>query len=175
MAVLEVIKMGNPLLRKISTPVANDTIASARFQNLITDLIATMRLENGAGIAAVQVGVLERVFVMEVANNERYPEKNEFPLQIAINPKIEVLSSAKIPSWEGCLSIPNIRGRLERYQHIKLTAFNSAGEQYALELDGFAAIVAQHELDHLNGKLLIDRMDSMETLTFHEEYKKFWM
>jgi len=174
MAVREVIKMGNPILRSQSKTVDLD-ILSGDFQKLIDDLIDTMRSENGAGIAAPQIGILKRAFTMEVDTNPRYPEKESFPLVVAINPEIEFLSNEMVDSWEGCLSIPNIRGRLKRHKHIKLKAINRTGEHFETELTGFAAIVAQHELDHLNGTLLIDRMQSMETLTFQEEYEKYWI
>lgn len=174
MAVLDVVKMGNPLLRKVSAPVGEE-LKTPLFQQSLDDMVATMRFQNGAGIAAPQVGVLKRVFTMEVVENPRYPDKNPFPLYIAINPEIEILDETLVDSWEGCLSIPNIRGRLKRYTCILLKATDRNGESFQEELDGFAAIVAQHELDHLNGTLLIDRMDSMETLTFQEEYDKYWL
>jgi len=174
MAIKEVIKMGNPLLRSRSEAVDIE-ILSREFQEFIDDLIDTMRSENGAGIAAPQIGILKRAFTMEVDSNPRYPEKESFPLVVAINPEIEFLSNEMVDSWEGCLSIPNIRGRLKRHQHIRLKATNRTGDLFETELTGFAAIVAQHELDHLNGTLLIDRMENMETLTFQEEYEKYWL
>lgn len=174
MAVLDVVKMGNPLLRKVSIPVENELTTSA-FQQNIDDMVDTMRFQNGAGIAAPQVGILKRIFTMEMIENPRYPDKKPFPLYIAINPEIEILDNTLIDSWEGCLSIPNIRGRLKRYKRILLKATDRYGESFQEELDDFAAIVAQHELDHLNGTLLIDRMDSMETLSFQEEYEKYWL
>jgi len=174
MAIREVVKMGNPILRSRSKNVDIE-ILSKEFQDLIDDLIDTMRSENGAGIAAPQIGILKRAFTMEVDSNPRYPEKESFPLVVAINPEIEFLNQEMVDSWEGCLSIPNIRGRLKRHKHIRLKAFNRKGDLFETELTGFAAIVAQHELDHLNGTLLIDRMETMETLTFQEEYEKYWI
>lgn len=174
MAVLEVIKMGNPLLRKVSEAVEPNEITSPGFQKFIVDLIETMRAESGAGIAAIQVGVLKRVFAMEMKKNDRYPDKGSFSLTTVINPEIEPLSSEEVEGWEGCLSIPGIRGRLKRYKKIKLSGFDTNGEKFKTVLDDFSAIVAQHELDHLNGILLIDRMPNMETLTFQEEYDKYW-
>ena len=174
MAVLHVVKMGNPLLKKVSTPVKEE-IKTPKFQQQIDDMIETMRFQNGAGIAAPQVGILNRVFTMEVVQNSRYPDKTPFPLYVAINPEIKIIDDTLVDSWEGCLSIPNIRGKLKRYKRILLTAIDRDGNDFQIELDNFAAIVAQHELDHLNGTLLIDRMDSMETLTFQEEYEKYWM
>lgn len=174
MAILEVLKMGNPLLRKVALSVAIERIGLTDFQTLIDDLVETMRSEKGVGIAAPQVGLLERVFCMEVNENARYPDKEPFSLFIAINPEIEFLSEEQIDSWEGCLSIPGIRGCLKRYKHIKLTGFDRHGRAIEIELKDFAAIIAQHELDHLNGILFIDRLLSMETLSFQEEYEKYW-
>ncbi len=175
MATLKVIKMGNPRLRMSSQVVERSEIVNSDFQQFVNDLIETMRVNNGAGIAAPQVDVLQRIFTMEMTDNPRYPDKEAFPLHVAINPEIAYLSQETVDSWEGCLSIPNIRGRLKRHKHIRLTALDRNGNEYVTELEGFAAVVAQHELDHLNGVLLIDRMDSMETLTFQEEYEKYWV
>ncbi len=172
---LDVIKMGNPVLRKVAEPVLVETIDELPFQQQLDRMIHTMRLHKGVGIAAPQVGMLQRVFMLEVHENTRYPNTKLFPLQIAINPRIEVLNTTTIASWEGCLSIPNIRGRLQRHSHIKLTALDRFGNSYSIELKGFPAIIVQHELDHLNGVLFIDRMETMETLTFQKEYEDFWM
>jgi len=174
MAQLEVIKMGNPLLRRSSLEV-KENMLSVDFQVFLVNLIDTMHAFNGVGISAPQVGVLKRVFTMEMKNNSRYPNRSPFPLQVVINPEIQFLGNELVDSWEGCLSIPNIRGRLKRYNHIKLIGFNEKGVRFNMELKGFPAIVAQHEVDHLNGILLIDRMDSMETLTFQQEYEKYWL
>lgn len=174
MAVLEVIKMGHPLLRSVSNTVSKVRLQTKEFQSFIDDLIATMRHEDGAGIAAPQVGVLDRVFVMEMNKNPRYPEKDDFPLHIIVNPEIIGASAEKTDSWEGCLSIPHLRGRLERHERITLKGLDRNGKAFEMELDRFSAIVAQHELDHLNGILFIDRMVSMETLAFKEEFEKYW-
>ncbi len=170
---LEVILMGNPLLRERSVDVDVDTITSSDFQHKLDRLIETMRQENGAGIAAPQVGVLERYFTIEINNNPRYPDKTAFPLLVAINPAIEPIGEEMVDSWEGCLSIPKIRGKLRRHASIIITALDRAGERYTKILEGFPAIVAQHELDHLNGMLFIDRMTDMTSLTFYSEYLKY--
>lgn len=173
MALLEVLKMGNPKLREICEEIPLKEINTETFQEFIDSLIETQRAANGAGIAAPQVGRLQRVFTMEMTKNPRYPNKETFPLIIAINPEIEIISSELIDSWEGCLSIPGIRGQLPRYPKIKLRAFDRSAIAFEIQLEGFAAIVAQHELDHLNGVLLIDRMADMKTLTFQKEYETY--
>lgn len=175
MGVLKVIKMGNPRLREVSEQVGLEEIQTAEFQKFIDELVGTMRFQNGAGIAAPQVDVLKRVFTMEMGDNPRYPDRGTFPLYIVVNPEIEAIGDTKVDSWEGCLSIPNIRGRLKRFERVKFSGLDRKGNHFEVQLDGFASVVAQHELDHLNGVLLIDRMDSMETLTFQDEYEKYWM
>ena len=175
MAVLDVLKMGNPRLREVSMPVSKTELKTKAFQEFLDHLVDTQRAKNGAGIAAPQVDVLQRVFTMELTDNKRYPNKKPFSLRIAINPEIEPLADTMVDSWEGCLSIPGIRGQLRRYKRIKLRALDRHANPFEEELDGFAAIVAQHELDHLNGILLIDRMEGMKTLSFQEEYEKYWL
>jgi len=172
---LNIIKMGHPNLRKEAKLITADIIKSTLFQKFVDDLIFTMRKANGAGIAAPQVDALDRIFIMEMTENPRYPNKESFPLIVAINPTIKPLSDEKVDSWEGCLSIPGIRGRLLRYKNIRLMAQDRLGIPYEKELEGFAAIVAQHELDHLDGKLFIDRMDSMRYLAFESEYEQYFL
>ncbi len=175
MALLEVIKMGNPSLREVCSPVSIAEIHTPKFQKFIDNLIQTQRSESGAGIAAPQVNVLKRVFTMEMKENPRYPNKTSFPLIIALNPEIEILTNKKIKGWEGCLSIPGIRGQIPRNEKVKLKALDRYGKPFEAILTDFAAVVAQHELDHLNGILFIDRMKTMKTLTFQKEYELYWM
>lgn len=175
MSVLEVTKMGNPVLRKVCKPVKSSKISDKKFQKLIDGMVETMREEDGVGIAAPQVDVKKRIFIMEMQENPRYPSKNSFSLVVAINPELKPIGKKKVNSWEGCLSIPGIRGCLKRYAKVELKALDRNGKPYTKKLKGFAAIVAQHELDHLNGTLFIDRMKSMETLAFQEEYEAYWL
>lgn len=167
--------MGNPLLREKCQEVDIDTISSDELQNFMDDLIDTMRDEDGAGIAASQVGKLWRIFIMECDNNPRYPDKTGFPLTIVINPTIKIIGSDKVDSWEGCLSIPGLRGRLPRAARVELSGYDRQGQSFTKVIQGFEAVVAQHELDHLNGVLFIDRMDDMSYLAFQEEYVKYWI
>lgn len=175
MMVLDVLKMGNPLLREKCKEVDIDTISSDNSQSFIEDLIDTMRAENGAGIAAPQVGRLQRIFVMECDNNPRYPRKSSFPLTVMINPTINQLGDALVDSWEGCLSIPGLRGMLPRAAKVELAGYDRYGQPFTKVIEDFEAVVAQHELDHLNGVLFLDRMDDMSYLTFQEEYVKYWL
>lgn len=173
--ILPVIKMGHPNLRRSSQPVSLEQIQTPKYQEFIDRLIATMRAEDGAGIAAPQVDVLERLFVMEVDDNPRYPDKLSFPLLVAINPEIKPIGEEQVDSWEGCLSIPNIRGNLKRWAQVKITGYDRNGNFFEKELSDFAAVVAQHELDHLNGVLFIDRMTDLKTLCFREEFERFYL
>lgn len=173
MAQLSIIKMGHPHLRKKTARVSTDEFKSAEFQQFIDELIETMKIAGGVGIAAPQVNVLKQVFIMESQNNERYPDRDAFELRVVINPTIEFLTNEEVDSWEGCLSIPGIRGKLSRHKTIRLTGKNRFGEPFEQELTGFEAIVAQHEHDHLNGILFIDRMENMKTLSFQAEYDEF--
>ena len=172
---LEVIRLGNPKLREKAKPISMEELKSQEFQFFLDRLIETMRVNNGAGIAAPQVAVLKRFFVMEMDANPRYPEGDEFPLRIAINPELKLIGKPQKDSWEGCLSIPDMRGKLLRHERVILTAQDRNGKPYREELGGFEAIVAQHEMDHLNGILFLDRMESMNTLTFTKEYSEFWV
>lgn len=129
--------MGNPILREPCLPVDPNEIGSPDFQDFIDSLIETMKEEDGAGIAAPQVGVPKRLFVIEMDQNPRYPDQDDFPLTVVINPEITLLSDEKTDSWEGCLSIPGIRGRLKRYKQVELSGLTRQGEKFKMALDGF--------------------------------------
>lgn len=166
MTTLEVLKMGHPILREVCLNVEENVIYSEKFQIFLDELVATMRASDGVGIAAPQVGVLQRVFVIEVNDNPRYSNRDSFELLIIINPEVKILPGPTVDSWEGCLSIPGIRGRLKRADRIELKGLDRNGKPYQRILTGFPAIVAQHELDHLNGILFIDRMTDLKSLSF---------
>lgn len=166
MTTLEVLKMGHPILREVCLNVEENVIYSEKFQIFLDELVATMRASDGVGIAAPQVGVLQRVFVIEIDDNPRYLNRDSFELLIIINPEVKILPGPTVDSWEGCLSIPGIRGRLKRADRIELKGLDRNGKPYQRILTGFPAIVAQHELDHLNGILFIDRMTDLKSLSF---------
>lgn len=173
MAKLKVAELGNPVLRKRATKVDARDVSTSEIQTLIDDLIETMHEYEGAGLAAPQVHSSRRVVVFEVNNNSRYPEAPNIPLTIAINPEIEVLTREKLGMWEGCLSVPGIRGYVERPSKLKLRALDRNGEVYEQVLDGFSAVVIQHECDHLDGVLFIDYIEQREKLAFLPEYNRF--
>jgi len=173
MAILKVAQMGNPVLRKRASDVDSNEIASSETQLLIDDMIETMYEYEGAGLAAPQVHVSRRVVVFEVNNNSRYPDAPNIPLTIAINPEIEVLSDELLGNWEGCLSIPGLRGFVERPSRVKFRALDRYGDIFEQELEGFSAVVIQHECDHLDGSLFIDRIEDRDKLAFMPEYNKY--
>jgi peptide deformylase len=136
-------------------------------------MIETMRANNGAGLAAPQIGVSLRLAVAEVEKNPRYPEMGPIPLTVWINPTVTVLSSElRVRMYEGCLSVPGLRGRVERPAHIRLETLNRFGESEVRQYRGAEAAVIQHELDHLDGVLFVDRADP-KSLTYLEEYERF--
>lgn len=164
MPVKEILKYGNPALLEISCAVTQ--FDTPELHELIEDLRLTMRANSGAGLAAPQIGVLQRVVIFGIQQNERYPDVETVPETILINPEIEALGSATDGMWEGCLSIPGMRGYVERPNHIRYSGFNEKGERFEREVSGFHATVVQHECDHLDGFLYPMRMTDLSKLGF---------
>jgi peptide deformylase len=176
MAIRKIAQLGEPILRRPATPVPRDAIRSERIQLLIDDLIETMRDADGAGIAAPQVYEPLRLCVIEVNANPRYPAFPPIPLLVLVNPIVEAVSSGtsaddSIVMYEGCLSVSGVRGQVRRPRHVRVQALDRAGEPIAFEWEGVPAAVVQHETDHLNGTLFVDRADP-KTLTFLREYDR---
>jgi peptide deformylase len=136
-------------------------------------MIETMYDYDGAGLAAPQVHVSKQIVVMEVSQNPRYPNAPAIPLTVYINPEITPLTEEMDEDWEGCLSVPGLRGRVPRYTKIRLRAYDRDGQRVDFVAEGFHARVIQHECDHLWGKLYIDRVRDTTSLTFMEEFMKF--
>ena len=162
--------MGHPVLRERARPLDKSDIKSAAIQKLIDDMIDTMHEYHGVGLAAPQVHEGLRMFVALL--DEDPDAKSE--AAVIINPEIAPNGSAIEEGWEGCLSIPDIRGMVPRYTDIRLRALDRTGRSIELPLKNFPARVAQHETDHLDGVLFFDRMKSFNTLTFLDEYSRFW-
>lgn len=175
MAVLKVAHLGHPVLRQVAEPVPPDTIRGAGIQQLIDDMLETMDDEDGAGLAAPQVHVSRRVVVYGVPGDPAHPNVESVPLTILINPKITPVGSAQEEDWEGCLSVPDLRGMVPRWRSIRVEAFGRDGAPVAFAASGFHARVVQHECDHLDGMVYLDRMTSMETLTFLPEFHRYWL
>ncbi|MBI2074695.1 MAG: peptide deformylase [Candidatus Levybacteria bacterium] len=175
MATLKIIHLGHPALRTKSKPVSKRELATKSFQKFLDDLAKTCVKNNGAGIAAPQVGKNKRVIVVHVdPKNPRYPKKKPFPLTIVINPKITKYSKEKKEDWEGDLSV-GLRALVPRSLSCTVAGLNRKGESVKFELDyDFHARVFQHEIDHLNGMFFVDRVKRKETFTEYKEWKKYW-
>jgi peptide deformylase len=174
MSILKVARMGHPVLRAKARALDRGEIKGAPVQKLIDDMIETMAEYHGVGLAAPQIHESLRVFVAALdADDDQAAERPE-PMAI-INPEILIVGDDTVEDWEGCLSIPDIRGRVPRAREIKVRAFNRDGERIELRAHDFPARVIQHETDHLDGVLFFDRMRSFESLTFLEEYSRYWL
>jgi peptide deformylase len=180
MAVREVIKMGHPTLRVKAEPVPAEEIQTEEFKALVQDMFETMEAEEGIGIAAPQIGISKQVAIVGVPKeNPRYPEVEEdeedfgFDILVVINPKITVLDEEKMGFWEGCLSVPGLRGYVERPKKIKVEFLDLEGNEQTIEASGFGATVFQHEIDHLDAVLYVDRVEDKTKLAFIDEYMKY--
>ena len=167
MAVREVLRLGDPRLRERARPVDDPTAAA--IAALITDLRDTMAARNGAGLAAPQIGVPLRVVIFGITRNPRYPEAPPIPETVLINPLITPLGSGRELGWEGCLSVPGLRGAVPRWQRIRYAALDPQGRRVEVEAEGFHARVVQHECDHLDGLLFPDHLEDPRQLGFTEE------
>ena len=174
MAILKVARLGHPVLRTVAAPVPVPEIRLPETQRLIDDMIETMREHNGAGLSATQVHTLKQIAVIEVLSNPRYPDAPQIPLTVIVNPIVTPLTDAMEEGWEGCLSIPDLRGMVPRYAEVRLEAYDRAGEPVNLIAKDFFARVIQHETDHVNGVVFLDRMKDFSTLTHLAEWNKYW-
>lgn len=175
MAVRKIIRMGHPHLRQVAQPVALEVLQTAEFKSLLDDMVDTLHDYGGIGLAAPQIDEPLRLAIIEIPGGQsRYGEIEAMPLTAFINPTITVLDEASAGFWEGCLSVPGLRGFVERPQHIRVEFTDGQGESRALELKGFWATVFQHEFDHLDGKLYIDRISDPTRLAFEEEFARYW-
>jgi peptide deformylase len=175
MSILKVARMGHPVLRARARSLEKAEIRSAAVQKLIDDMLDTMTEYRGVGLAAPQIHESVRLFVASLDDGEHEDEEAEREPIAIINPEISIVGSEVVEDWEGCLSIPDIRGRVPRAREIKVRAFDRRGERFELRAHGFSARVIQHETDHLDGVLFFDRMRSFDSLTFLEEYSRYWV
>jgi peptide deformylase len=175
MSILKVARMGHPVLRAKARLLEKADLKGAAVQRLIDDMIDTMVEYHGVGLAAPQVHEGLRIFVasLNIDDEEEGGDSDPEPIAL-INPEITVVGSDVVDGWEGCLSIPDLRGRVPRAREIRLRALDRSGGRLELLAHDFSARVIQHETDHLDGVLFFDRMRSFETLTFLEEYSRYW-
>ena len=175
MSILKVSRLGHPVLRRLTDNVPLHELQSAEMQKFIDDMVETMKEYDGVGLAADQVHESKQVAVLEVADNPRYPHKPRVPLTVLVNPTYVPLSEEMEEDWEGCLSIPDLRGRVPRYKSIRVKALDRNGKELDFVANDFHARVIQHEIDHLNGKVYLDRMRDFSTFTFLQEFARYWM
>ena len=175
MSILKVARMGHPVLRTRAQAIERADIKSAAVQRLIDDMIDTMTEYHGVGLAAPQVHESLRLFVVAFDPSQPEPDDDQ-PLESVaiINPEITPLGDEMVEDWEGCLSIPDIRGRVPRLRDLGLRACDRKGERFEVRLQNYQARVIQHENDHLDGVLFFDRMRSFESLAFLDEYSRYW-
>jgi peptide deformylase len=175
MSILKVARLGHPVLRKVTETVSQRELQSPAWQKFIDDMIETMKEYDGVGLAADQVHESKQIAVLEVADNPRYPEKPRVPLTVLVNPTITPLSEEMEEDWEGCLSIPDLRGMVPRYKSVRVQALDRQGKEIDFVANEFHARVIQHEFDHLNGKVYLDRMRDFSTLAFLQEFARYWV
>ncbi len=167
MAILKVAWMGHPVLRKLAEEIPRNALRSADLKSLVSDMLETMDEYAGIGLAAPQVHFGVRVFIIQP------DQADDETLRVAVNPVITPLSDEVSEGWEGCLSVPDIHGMVPRHVKIRLDAHDHEGKKYSAELEGFPARVAQHEADHLDGILFIDRMTNLSTLAYGDEWRRY--
>jgi len=162
----EVLRMGDPRLLRVAQPVQR--FGTPELRELVADMLDTMRALSGAGLAAPQIGVDLRVVIFGVDANPRYPQAPAVPMTVLVNPQLEFLSGEMEEDWEGCLSVPGLRGVVPRHRHVRYGGFDAEGNAFVREVDGFHARVVQHECDHLEGKLYPMRMRDFSRFGFTE-------
>jgi peptide deformylase len=175
MSILKIARMGHPVLRAPARPLEPAEVTSARIQKLIDDMVETMQEYRGIGLAAPQVHECVRLFLAGIEHGD--PEGDEEPeLEFVplINAEVTPVGRETVEDWEGCLSIPEMRGRVPRAREVKVRALDRRGKPIELRASDYPARVIQHEADHVDGVLFLDRMTSFETLTYLEEYAKYW-
>jgi peptide deformylase len=173
-SILKTAKLGNPVLRRTAKEITPAELASPAIQKLIDDMIETMREYDGVGIAAPQVHESRQLAVIEARANRRYPWAPNLPLLVVVNPVFTFKSDEIQEGWEGCLSVEGLRGAVPRAKRVAIEFTDRAGQRHKLETEGFLAVVIQHELDHLAGKVFLDRMRDLSTLAHLKEYERFW-
>jgi peptide deformylase len=166
MAIREVLKMGDPRLLAVAQPVAE--FGTPALLNLVSDMQDTMRSLNGAGLAAPQIGVGLRVVIFGFEANRRYPEEDPVPFTVLINPELTPLSEAQVEDWEGCLSVPGMRGLVPRYRELRYVGYDAAGAPIDRQVKDFHARVVQHEVDHLDGILYPRRIRDLTQFGFND-------
>lgn len=173
MALLKIATLGHPILRERARPVPVEELQSASLQTFIDDLIATMRDANGAGLAAPQVHESIQICAIEVKDNPRYPYKPNIPLMVLVNPELEPIGDETFLNYEGCLSVPNLRGEVRRSARLRVRGLDRHGAPVDFTAAGLAAGTYQHEVDHLLGKVFLDRVEDTTSLSTWADFDRF--
>jgi peptide deformylase len=168
MALLPIAKLGNPVLRQLAQPVDLAEIRGQAMQRFIDDMLETMVDAEGIGLAAPQVSRSQRIVVMECGG------EGGFPRTVLINPEIVYYGPRQVEMWEGCLSVDGLRGKVTRPSMVRVRAFDRLGAPLEFDATGLYAVCIQHEVDHLNGKMFLDRMTDLSTLTQLDEFDQYW-
>ena len=170
MSAREIIKMGNPVLREVAEDFTIEEIGSAATRSLVEDMWDSMEAAGGIGLAAPQIGISKQLAVIRLQEqSDRYPDMEDSQDYVIFNPKITILDKTEQGFWEGCLSIPGLRGFVERPRNIRVDYLDEDAKPKSIEIDEFLATVFQHEIDHLMGRLYVDRMKDITTLTYEDE------
>jgi peptide deformylase len=170
---LKIAQIGHPVLRQRARELSREELLSPETQQFIDDLVETMRDASGAGLAAIQVYNPVRIVAVEVKDNPRYPYKPNIPLTILVNPVLEPLGEERFENYEGCLSVPNLRGVVERWAEVHVTGWNRDGSVFDQVIRGLSAGTFQHECDHLDGMIFVDRVRDPRTLTTWAEFDRY--
>lgn len=174
-SVLKIATLGHPVLRQVARPVSREELRGPDLQRFVDDLVATMRDANGAGLAANQVHEPIRVCAIEIKNNPRYPYKPNWPLTVLVNPVVTPTTDETFLVYEGCLSVPNLRGEVRRHAGVRVTGWDRDGNDVDFEVKGLTAGTFQHELDHLDGEVFVDRVEDTRTLTTWGDFERHHM
>ena len=175
MAIRKIATLGHPVLREVARKLTREELASPKVQAFIDDLVETMHDANGAGLAANQVYEPIRICAIEVRNNPRYPYKPNFPLTVLVNPEVLPTTDDTFMNYEGCLSVPNLRGEVRRFTGVKVRAWDRHGKDVELDIKGLTAGTFQHEVDHLDGKVFLDRVEDTRTLATWADFERHHM
>jgi peptide deformylase len=173
MALRKIATIGHPILRQPARELTREELGSAPLQRLVDDMVDTMRDASGAGIAANQVYEAVRVCVIEIKDNPRYPYKPNWPLTVLVNPVVVPTTDETFMNFEGCLSVPNLRGQVPRFTGVRVRAWDRRGKDLDFEVKGLTAGTFQHELDHLDGQLFVDRVTDTKTLCTWADFDRF--
>jgi peptide deformylase len=171
--ILKVARLGHPAVRTPAHAIDPAMIKSPEFQRLLDDMVDTMREYSGVGLAAPQIHLSLQLAVLEVSHHPRYPDMPQVPLAYLINPEVTVLDNSTIDDWEGCLSIPELRGVVPRYKELRVVALGRQAERLDFVARDFHARVIQHETDHLKGEVYLDRMTNLRSLSHLGEWQRF--